>query len=75
MNILITGGTGFLGTHLVPLLRKNGHSLTLLSRGKPPADWLKGDHPVRHVQADLKDAMRARDQAAPASRRKLSETK
>lgn len=61
MNILVTGGTGFLGTHLVPLLQKQGHSLTLLSRSKPPADWLKGDHPVRHVQADLKDREAVRD--------------
>ncbi|PZR14400.1 MAG: NAD-dependent epimerase [Archangium gephyra] len=55
MNILITGGTGFLGTHLVPLLRSQGHTLTLISRSKPPAAWLTGDDAVRHVQADLKD--------------------
>ena len=55
MNILITGGTGFLGTHLVPLLRSQGHTLTLISRSKPPAAWLSGENAVRHVQADLKD--------------------
>lgn len=55
MNILITGGTGFLGTHLVPLLRAQGHALTLISRSRPPAAWLDGDNAVRHVQADLKD--------------------
>lgn len=55
MNILITGGTGFLGTHLVPLLRAQGHTLTLISRSKPPATWLSGENAVRHVQADLKD--------------------
>jgi dihydroflavonol-4-reductase len=61
MNILITGGTGFLGTHLVPLLRKNGHSLTLISRSKPPADWLTGENAIRHVQADLKDREAVRE--------------
>lgn len=61
MNIVITGGTGFLGTHLVPLLRAQGHSITLISRSKPPAAWLTGDKPVRHVQADLKDREAVRE--------------
>lgn len=61
MNIVITGGTGFLGAHLVPLLRAQGHSLTLISRSKPPAAWLTGDKPVRHVQADLKDREAVRE--------------
>ncbi|MFZ5443827.1 MAG: NAD-dependent epimerase/dehydratase family protein [Myxococcota bacterium] len=61
MNILLTGGTGFLGTHLVPLLRAQGHALTLISRSKPPAAWLTGERPVRHVQADLKDREAVRE--------------
>jgi len=61
MKILITGGTGFLGTHLVPLLRAQGHSLTLISRSKPPIDWLTGDNAIRHVQADLKDREAVRE--------------
>ena len=32
MKILITGGTGFIGTALVPLLLEGGHNLTLLTR-------------------------------------------
>jgi dihydroflavonol-4-reductase len=61
MNILMTGGTGFLGSHLVPLLRAQGHALTLISRTKPPAAWTSGEFPVRHVQADLKDREAVRD--------------
>lgn len=36
MRILLTGGTGFIGSHLVPRLLEIGHQLTLLSRQNPP---------------------------------------
>lgn len=36
MQILLTGGTGFIGSHLVPRLLELGHQLTLLSRKTPP---------------------------------------
>jgi dTDP-6-deoxy-L-talose 4-dehydrogenase (NAD+) len=32
MKLLVSGATGFLGSHLVPLLLQNGHSLTVLVR-------------------------------------------
>lgn len=35
MRILLTGGTGFIGSHLVPRLLEMGHQLTLLSRKNP----------------------------------------
>lgn len=34
MNILVLGGTGFLGPHFVEAARANGHALTLFNRGK-----------------------------------------
>ncbi len=34
MNVLITGGTGLIGTHLTDLLLKNGHVVSHLSRNK-----------------------------------------
>lgn len=48
MKVLVTGGTGFLGKHLVPKLLEDGHSVRLLSRSSPSAlspdvEWAAGD--------------------------------
>ncbi len=48
-KILILGGTGFLGPHLVESARRRGHSVTLFNRGKtrpelfPDVEKLRGD--------------------------------
>ncbi|MEA4909346.1 MAG: TIGR01777 family oxidoreductase [Anaerolineaceae bacterium] len=49
MEILITGGTGFIGRFLIPELARGGHHVTVLTR-RPPApssdgavDWLAWD--------------------------------
>jgi dihydroflavonol-4-reductase len=52
VKILVTGGTGFLGTHLVPMLLEAGHSVRCIGRTKPPAAWAGK---VEFIQADLKD--------------------
>ncbi len=36
MQILVTGGTGFIGERLLPALEQHGHSILLLSRQKAP---------------------------------------
>ena len=51
MKILVTGGTGFLGSHLVPLLTAAGHQVRIIGRSKPSAA-LTG---VEFIQGDLKD--------------------
>ena len=49
MNILILGGTSFLGPHVVEAARKRAHTITLFNRGKtnpqlfPELEKLRGD--------------------------------
>ena len=40
-RILVTGGTGFLGTHLVARLVEEGHHVRLISRSEPTQAALK----------------------------------
>jgi len=37
MKVLIAGGSGFIGQHLVASLRKDGHAVVVLTRGQPGA--------------------------------------
>jgi len=46
MHILITGGTGFIGQALIPALREDGHTLTVLTRQS-----LTTKHGVTYVQS------------------------
>lgn len=52
MRILVTGGTGFLGGALVPLLARGGHRLRLLARSPAPEAEALG---AEVVQAPLED--------------------
>lgn len=36
MKVLVTGGTGFIGTHLVNALSKRGHQIVVISHTKKP---------------------------------------
>lgn len=51
MKLLVTGGTGFLGTHLVPKLLDAGHEVRLIGRTKPAAPGLAR---AEFVHGDLK---------------------
>ena len=39
LNILILGGTGFIGPHQVRYALARGHKVTLFNRGKSPQAW------------------------------------
>jgi GDP-4-dehydro-6-deoxy-D-mannose reductase len=53
MKVLVTGASGFLGRHLIPLLVDRGHTVLATSRGQaPPAK-------VAYVAGDLADAAAA----------------
>jgi len=60
VKIAITGGTGFVGSHLASHLAKRGHELVLLARGVHRAtnDRLSG---ARYVASDLSDPAALRE--------------
>jgi dTDP-L-rhamnose 4-epimerase len=56
MDVLVTGGAGFIGSHLVDLLAERGHRVRVLDRLHPkahdgPPDYLHDD--VEYLWADL----------------------
>ncbi len=58
MKVVVTGGGGFLGSHLISALLEQGHTVTTLCRGRYPALEAKG---VRIVQGDIADVNVVRD--------------
>ena len=55
MNVFVTGGTGFVGAHLVKALRARGDSVTAMVRQPALATRLGWDRDVRLVRGDLDD--------------------
>src|ERR1051326_1734758 len=62
-NIFVTGGTGYLGGHLLPELIARGHIVRALVRGGSVSKLAKGAVPVL---GDALDAATFRDQVAPS---------
>lgn len=52
MKVFVIGGTGFLGTHLVPKLQKQGHEVTILTRSREKASDLES-RGIKVVVGDL----------------------
>ena len=65
LKILVLGGTGFLGPHLVEVMQQRGHTPTLFNRGKtrpglfPDVEKLRGDRDgdLRALQGRTWDAV------------------
>jgi len=60
MKALVTGATGFIGSHLVDLLLKNNYDVRCLLRRTSSTAWLKG-LPVGYVYGDLFDEAALRE--------------
>jgi nucleoside-diphosphate-sugar epimerase len=52
MKVFVIGGTGFLGTFLIPQLMQNGHRITVLTRNKEKASRLESSG-IRVMVGDL----------------------
>ena len=65
MKIALTGGTGFIGSHLAETLTAAGHDVTCLVRQTSNLRWLQ-DLDVRTVAGDLDDPGTLNDLVGPA---------
>ena len=59
-HIVILGGTGFVGSHLVPRLQRDGHRITVLSRNRDKRRELSVLPGVMVVNADVHDPTQLR---------------
>jgi NADH dehydrogenase len=68
-HIVVLGGTGFIGSHLVPRLHADGHAITVLSRNRDRHPALRVLPRVRVVTADVHDpaTLRRRLEGADAA--------
>ena len=66
MNVFVTGGTGFVGAHLVKALRARGDAVAALVRRPALADQLGWGPEVRIVRGDLDDEAALRQGCAGA---------
>lgn len=60
LKILILGGTGFIGPHMVRAAASRGHTLTLFNRGRTNADLFPGVETLTGDRDGKLDALRGR---------------
>jgi UDP-glucose 4-epimerase len=54
-RVVVTGGCGFVGSHLVDHLLRRGDEITVFDTGRPAADQPHTRADVRHVSGDIRD--------------------
>ena len=50
MRVLVTGGAGYIGSHMVRMLRENGLRPVVVQAGDTPSRRIKGDIEIRFTQ-------------------------
>ncbi len=60
LNVLVTGATGFVGSHVVDVLLERGHTVSYIARSTSNLRWL-ADKPATRVDGSLfdKESLRA----------------
>lgn len=53
MKILVTGATGFIGNHLIPILLQSGHSVIAIGRNQKKASAAEWYNKVRFITFDI----------------------
>ena len=53
-EILVTGGTGFIGQNIVPVLSKLGYNLCLLTKDKRRCTELFSNLPLEIIEGNIK---------------------
>ena len=71
-RIVILGGTGFVGSHLVPRLHADGHTITILSRNRELHRELGVLPRASVVTADIYDRDVLRASSRAPTRRSIS---
>jgi len=66
-KLIVTGATGFIGQHLVPLLLKNGYQIVAIARNEAKAQKFDWFDKVEFVSADISKAADKIQNASEAS--------
>nr|ABC02802.1 putative UDP-glucose 4-epimerase [Actinomadura melliaura] len=64
-RVVVTGGSGFVGSHLVERLAEQGREVVVYDAAAPPKDQVREPDLVRYVTGDIRDADRLAEVITP----------